>query len=521
MTPWFLRLLPLILALWFCCCSGTAETANSDLWGVRGEKWSPQSRLPDFSFAGYQRGEQAIPNPPVKSNVRNFGAKGDGLSDDTAAFNTAIAATTNGAILVPSGRYKITGLVRINKANIVLRGEGPDRSILSFPGTLTDVKPNRGSTTTGRPTSKYSWSGGFVILGGQPARSVPAADVVEPFPGRGDDWLAVSDTTGFFTGQWVDVKVADDVSLSLSRWIYNGDSGSMKSLRPQSTRQTARISAVYVPGRRIRIDRPLRFDIRSQWKPKISEFAPEVINSGVENLGFEFPSTPYRGHFTELGANALVISHAAHCWIRNVRIANSDSGIFVNGTHCTVSGVVLTSSRQSTNKDTGHHGISVNGSDNLITGFDFQQRFIHDISVQNARSSGNVFSNGKGRDLCFDHHKEAPFSNLFSNIDCGAGTRIWSCGGGADLGRNSGGWTTFWNLRTQKMLAYPPAKFAPWSINVVGITTADRPVKIPDGKWYETVKPESLSPQDLHAAQLACRLGRLNSPAGVPILATH
>jgi len=31
----------------------TAQT--SELWGVKGERWNPRSRLPDFSFAGYPR----------------------------------------------------------------------------------------------------------------------------------------------------------------------------------------------------------------------------------------------------------------------------------------------------------------------------------------------------------------------------------------------------------------------------------------------------------------------------------
>jgi len=495
-------------ALCWIAHSGAAQVAYSDLWGDKGEKWSPHSRLPDFSFAGYQRGEHPIPNPPVKANARNFGAKGDGLSDDTAAINAAIAATTDGAILVPAGRYKITGLIRLNKPNLVLRGEGADRSVLVFPNTLTDVKPNWGATTTGKPTSNYSWSGGFVVIGGAAGKAQAGTAVVAPFPLRGDDWLTVPDVAGFLPGQWIDVKVTDDSGLSLSSWIYNRDSGLVKSLRPQTARQVAKIADIDLPGRRLRLDRPLRFDIRPEWTPEVRPFAPAVVNSGVENMGFEFPALPYRGHFTELGANALAIGNAAHCWIRNVRIANSDSGIYANGVHCTISDVVLTSARTPANKDTGHHGISVNGSDNLITRFDFQQRFIHDISVQGAGSAGNVFSCGKGKDLCFDHHKQAPFSNLFTNIDCGAGNRVWSCGGGANLGKNSGGWTTFWNLRAFKKLAFPPESFAPATINVIAIPTAEEAVKIPGGKWFETMRPESIFPGDLHAAQLARRLRR-------------
>ncbi len=57
----------------------------SVLWGRNGETWTPQSRLPDFSFAGYHFGEDPLPRPDVVSNVRNFGAQGDGKHDDTPA----------------------------------------------------------------------------------------------------------------------------------------------------------------------------------------------------------------------------------------------------------------------------------------------------------------------------------------------------------------------------------------------------------------------------------------------------
>ena len=43
--------------------------SHSELWGKSGEKWSPQSRLPDFSLAGYHFGERPIPTVRVVTNV--------------------------------------------------------------------------------------------------------------------------------------------------------------------------------------------------------------------------------------------------------------------------------------------------------------------------------------------------------------------------------------------------------------------------------------------------------------------
>lgn len=44
-------------------------------------------------------------------SVKDFGAVGDGTTDDTDAFNAAWTATNPEAVLVPAASYKITGTV--------------------------------------------------------------------------------------------------------------------------------------------------------------------------------------------------------------------------------------------------------------------------------------------------------------------------------------------------------------------------------------------------------------------------
>ncbi len=525
-SPWpaKARTFPIAWAIsassWFFVCGigFAADPVYSGLWGVNGELWSPQSRLTDFSYAGYRRGEAPIPIVPVRSNVRDYGATGNGVTDDTAAFKSAIAATTNGAVLIPAGTYVITDFIKLNKANIVLRGEGPDTSILKFPKTLTDVKPDWGQTSTGTPTSNYSFGGGFIEIGGPSFGQSKIQSVVSPYALRGDFWIPVASVSGFASGQWVSVKVNEDNNRTLATWLYNGDPGSISSLSKRSCFQVAKVAEIDSPGNRIRIDRPLRTDLKSEWNPEVQTFNPSVVDVGVENLGFEFPATAYGGHFSELGNNSIEINKAANCWVRNIRIANCDSGIFLEeGVNCTITGVLFTSDRQASNGAKGHHGIEVLGSDNLIEGFDFQQKFIHDLSVQNNTSAGNVFQNGRGDDLCLDHHKQAPFANLFTQLDLGAGNRPWTSGGGANIGKQSGGWETFWNLTASKGMTYPPSGFGPQStMNFVGVKTTQSQSTSPTGKWFETMSPVTLSPQNIYQAQLQARLNRMQNGLPTP-----
>ncbi len=53
------------------------------------------------------------PRPAAFLNVRDFGAKGDGSTNDTSAFQTALdrcAALGGGEVLVPAGDYLIGGI---------------------------------------------------------------------------------------------------------------------------------------------------------------------------------------------------------------------------------------------------------------------------------------------------------------------------------------------------------------------------------------------------------------------------
>ncbi len=487
-----------------------APAAHSALWGERGEKWMVDGRLPDFSRAGYHEGEAPIPEVPQAANVKDFGAVGDGIADDTKAIQAAINATKRGAVWVPPGRYKITDYVRIAKSGVVLRGAGPDKSVLWFPQGLDDVHPRQGRTSTGSPASGYSFDGAFVNVQGD-LQAKPLAKITATAK-RGDTSVEVERATGIAAGQTVLVVLRETAEHSLKTFLYNGDPGDIRKGKQLDTKMLLRVVAVN--GTRVQFDRPLRFETRAEWKAEIRSFRPTVTESGVEGLGFEFPAVKYRGHFKEHGFNAIELRGVADCWVRNVAIHNGDLGINVVACRNTLDGVVFTAATERASREgpidvTGHHAIQCKGAeDNLVTRFDLRTSYVHDLSVEHA--SGNVFAAGRGADLCFDHHKDTPYENLYTDIDCGRGNRVWRCGGGASLGRQSAGWETFWNLRAERPIEAPPKGWGAPSMNFVGLATKSPAMKdatADGGWWWETRAPGRLEPRDLHAAQLARRLG--------------
>jgi hypothetical protein len=74
-------------------------------------------------------------------NVKNFGAKGDGVTDDTLAIQSAIdslSQTGGGRIFFPIGTYKITSAINISKKFIIIDGEGKKSTIYNT-GTTSSI----------------------------------------------------------------------------------------------------------------------------------------------------------------------------------------------------------------------------------------------------------------------------------------------------------------------------------------------------------------------------------------------
>jgi sugar lactone lactonase YvrE len=105
--------------------------------------------------------------PPMNTwvNIRSFGARGDGLADDTEAFRKAIAA--NGAIYLPSGQYRVTDTILLKPDTVLIglhpsvtrivlldstpafQGAGSPKPLLETPQGGTNIVTGFGLSTNG------------------------------------------------------------------------------------------------------------------------------------------------------------------------------------------------------------------------------------------------------------------------------------------------------------------------------------------------------------------------------------
>jgi len=72
-------------------------------------------------------------------SVKDFGAVGNGVTDDTAAIQAAITATSAGIILIPEGTYKVSSTISWTKNNIYVEGEGQGATYILFTNATADV----------------------------------------------------------------------------------------------------------------------------------------------------------------------------------------------------------------------------------------------------------------------------------------------------------------------------------------------------------------------------------------------
>lgn len=481
---------------------------TSKLWGRNGELWSPESRLPDFSMAGYRRGEEAYRVPKQSVSVKDFGATGDGRTDDTAAFRRALEAGAGKLIVIPPGRYVLTDILRVSKSNTVLRGAGPGRTVLVFSKPGVEIEPRISKTDGGEPTTNWSWAGGMIVVGGPMPRSEGAVKVAAEAK-RGQKQLTLESAV-FRPGDEVMLTLNDDAEQSLVKYLYRNQTGNISGLNRWRIVQVFRVTNV--SGNTISLDRPLRFDVRALWRPAVERFRPSVTDVGVESLSFDFPLRRYEGHFKEVGLNPVEIARgAAHCWLRDITVRNADSGPYVFGFFCTVENIRLQADADRLSKEghSGHHGISLQGNDLLCRDFAIETRFIHDLTVQS--SVGCVFARGKAVDLCMDHHRWASYENLFTDIDAGKGTRLFASSGGGNRGNHSGAGATFWNIRAEK-----PSRCPNWGIDAItivalpitggeSIAAALPSPTAEQGRWLELIPPGQLQPPNLYEAMKARR----------------
>ncbi len=524
----------LSVALCAVVSAASAQTTGSALWAEYAKNPNAHPVIPNCSYAGYRHGEKPFPEPKVVANVRELGAKGDGKTDDTAAFEAAIkkAGESGGAVLVPAGTYNLSRPLKLTANGVVLRGEGPTKSVLAFQKSLSDAF----GPLMGGSSNQYSWCGGLVWVApadsftadGKPA---VAANEVQKWeywrPGavlaevrspakRGDVTVTVDPAAAakLKSGSTVLMTWENPADLSLLHAMaghakmkeYDWGKATGLTERP---RWDWPVEVAAVKGGTVTLKQPLRLDVKPEWKVRFEDLGPAVSEVGIEHLGIKMPPHKLPAHLKYTGFNGVYLNRALHCWVSDVHVENVDNGlIHAAAKNTTVTGFAVRGGEC-------HHAtaLRVASHDNLIEKFRIDAKAFHGINTEYL-ATGNVWSDGVMAHGTFDSHRAMSFELIRTNITLEANDGRPGGGGGA--GPFLGARVVHWNI-TLRGGGKDPGLYVnqPDAISLgalVGVrgpkSDANAWAMVPGDKGCviadEGKEPD---PKDLYQAQLKLRLG--------------
>jgi hypothetical protein len=208
------------------CSVGWGEAKESAHWKSfqSATDRSPAEILTDYSYAGYEHGEKAIPDvqgPVFK--VTDYGAKADDAISDEDPIRKAVAAAEQaggGVVLFPAGKFLIwadrnkADVIRISKSGVVIRGAGCGkggtviRAVHSGYRAGPYAVPKGTKDADGKDDwSKISYFFRFEGVEGGKKEGGKSTAVIGAVK-RGSFTIPVKSTEGFKVGEWVVLKAA-------------------------------------------------------------------------------------------------------------------------------------------------------------------------------------------------------------------------------------------------------------------------------------------------------------------------
>jgi hypothetical protein len=238
---------------------------------------SGQTFIPAWHSAGLTL--ESIPNPRTIVDVRDFGAVGDGVANDYAAFTNAIASLGNkpGVVFVPAGSYYIRSPLNL-RSGVILRGQSATNTMLTF------------STNFYSQCINISGSGFGAFQNIQSGATLFSSQVT------------VTNAGVFTIGKYSSIRMCKPGDWGLSDWGTN------------SIAQIQKVTAM--TGNVLTLDQPLRLDY-SLYVPQVAPFNTPMTNAGIENLKITRDFSAATS--TEANRNNMFtirIAYAADCWVR-------------------------------------------------------------------------------------------------------------------------------------------------------------------------------------------------------------
>jgi len=220
-----------------------------------------------------------IPDVAALHSVLDFGAVGDGVTDDASAFQAALDAIPNsgGAVIVPAGTYLLLDTISLGDG-AVLRGEGPDLSRLHC-----DLGGSSQNCFKMETFERGDW---VDVIGGLE---------------KGSTTLTVTDPSGFTAPTYAEIQEDNDPVLMYTDPLWEQD------WSEESVGEFLEIVAV--SGDQLLLAEPLHISYRAELNPTVRTQGL-VEGAGIEELYIE--------RLDAGDGHTIHMKNTAHTWVRGV-----------------------------------------------------------------------------------------------------------------------------------------------------------------------------------------------------------
>ena len=472
----------------------------------------------DFSRVGYMWGEKAIPDYPVYIMLT---APEDGR-DFTSLLQLCLnQVPSGGAILLKEGVYNISGTLKIERNDVVIRGEGPG-TILKAAGTQKRTLITLGKKTERVIKDKTAIKGDFT----------PA----------GQMWVRVADPSKFSVGSRVAICFEPSEEwiheLKMDQVAQNAENR-VKPWKPSDYVMRWERIVTAVKGGKIWLDNPVAMQLEKKYAESISLELIEwdrISGCGIENLSIvcdydksvvmtkdsdrKFHGEKYPAD--EKHAWIAIEGFAAeHCWIRNVTTRHfgyAHTCLRAGSKNITVRDCVSdepVSELKGSRRDAFHiHGAELVLVENCVARYDR-----HGFILGTKTPGPNVFLNCTMEHAYSDAgpHQRWSTAVLFDNLKTDELLQVQDRAGWG-TGQGWGGVNfVFWNCVAETLICQNPwISGKNWCIGCIGEKIAGRPyddgLVRPDGEWESHGK--HVTPASLYRTQLSERQEKITEILG-------
>ncbi|HEY0138692.1 MAG TPA: hypothetical protein VGB85_31625 [Nannocystis sp.] len=472
------------------------------------------NRIPDFSYAGYHRGEAAIPDVPTALELGPI----DG--DDTEQIQDAIDEVgamapgpdgLRGAVVLAPGEYQIAGTIELRHSGVVLRGagDGGDPTSDTILQAVGDTPHQRVVIVVGSGDNNR-W---------EPELPGTRTDIVSELVQIGDRQLEVEDPGAFAVGDHVVI-----VHPCTDAWLTAVDHGGTADDGPWTVDSQPIVfkrQLLAIDGATLTLDAPV-FNHLDRSLAQSYIYAQDrkglVTEVGVEDLRVDIETAG--GEDEDHAWSAIAMRGVEDGWVRRFTALHFGFAAVTvqTGTQITVSdsrGIdpvgIITGERMYNFDASG-------GQQVLFTGCHASGGRHHYVSNGTTWTSGVVFHRSTSTDAhaSSEGHRRWSMGMLYDNVVESApskdGMVVLGLYNRGDYGTGHG-WASAhsvaWNYDTSTgvgAIQRPPTA-QNYAIGGAGKFTGNKPAPFaqPEGYIEGTGKP-GLVPESLYDRQLAERL---------------